>query len=150
MTKGVGSVKSEIPIRGSGYALKCHGSPTLRIFHQKPNLEELEYGGVEGLPPLGLLRLLVDTAQAQHFPLLHAQRVGESVRAPAQPFLQLLPTPANRKWQWIKKENSGVMPYIFVDTLCWRLLVFVHQTDRYMCISATAAMYWTQNIHVLI
>jgi hypothetical protein len=45
---------------------------------RKPNLEELEYGGVEGLPPLGLLRLLVDTAQAQHFPLLHAQRVGES------------------------------------------------------------------------
>ncbi len=36
-------------------------------------LEEFEYGSVEGFPPLGLLGLLVDTAQAQHLPLLHGQ-----------------------------------------------------------------------------
>ncbi len=107
------------------------------MIQQKPNLEELEYGGVEGLPPLGLLRLLVDTAQAQHFPLLHACSASRWVRAPAQPFLQLLPTPANRKWQWIIKEHSGVMPYIFVDTLCWRLFVFVHQL---LCIEFSTFM----------
>jgi hypothetical protein len=152
LTKGVGSgVGSGFFCQRYGSAPKCHGSPTLRIIQQEPNLEELKYGGVEGLPSLGLLRLLVDTAQAQHFPLLHAHSASRWVRAPAQPFLQLLPTPANSKWQWTMKENSGVMPsYIFVDTLCWRLLVFFHQTDRYMWISTTAAMYWNQHVHVLI
>jgi len=50
---------------------------------------------------------------------------------------------------WSGSSGISMPAYIFVDTLCWWLLVFVHQSDLYMRISTTAAMYWIQPVHVL-
>jgi hypothetical protein len=64
--------------------------------------------------------------------------------SPSRKFHDLPPPPISKLESTIKNHEKKyiVMPaYLFLDTLCWRLLVFVHQPDRYMRISTTAAMY---------